>query len=82
MVMALSKKANVYLLDEPFKGLDDEARRRVVKLIEEKAKEAAVYFATNEWESINVIGPTIWIEKGELYEESGSYRPGVSDIDE
>ena len=79
VIAALNREADIYLLDEPFKGLDDSARERVLRAIEKKAENSAVYFATNERESIAVIGPTIRVESGEVYEESGTYRPSLSD---
>ncbi|GEM_PF-5438636 len=79
VVATLQRKASVYLLDEPFKGLDDQARERVLKLIEKKSQEASVYIATNERESIKIYGPRLRVQSGDVYEESGPDRFKLTD---
>lgn len=52
LVRALASDADVYLLDEPFNGLDEGNRERALNLISEKLKEKIVLIASH----INNIG--------------------------
>jgi NitT/TauT family transport system ATP-binding protein len=63
LARALAFDADIFLLDEPFKGLDAELRGRTVKLVEDFAKTKPVILITHDpWEA-SLAGAKLDIEK-------------------
>ena len=63
LARALAFDADIFLLDEPFKGLDAELRGQTVKLVEDFAKTKPVILITHDpWEA-SLAGAKLDIEK-------------------
>ena len=57
------ERADILLLDEPFKGLDTELRGRIVKLVEDFAKTKPVILITHDPWEVSLVKAKLDIEK-------------------
>lgn len=55
MVRAEGAGCNVLILDEPFKGLDDALKKRILKRIQDASKDMLVIFITHDREELSLI---------------------------
>lgn len=59
IVRALLFHADVYLMDEPFKGLNEELKNQVIDYVKEKLEEKTVIIVTHEREEASRLGATV-----------------------
>ena len=52
ILRAVTATSDVIIMDEPFKGLDPEARERIINIINEKAAKKTIIFSTHTTEEI------------------------------
>lgn len=64
LARALSKKADIYILDEPFTGLDEDLKKRLYLLVEVVAKNALVLIVTHDKEEARALADEIIIFDG------------------
>lgn len=55
IVRALLAKSDLIILDEPFRGLDEELKKRVISYIKQNTKGKTVIIVTHEKEDVNLL---------------------------
>jgi NitT/TauT family transport system ATP-binding protein len=55
IVRALLAKSDLVILDEPFRGLDEELKKRVISYIKQNTKGKTVIIVTHEKEDVNLL---------------------------
>ena len=56
---ALSHASDLLILDEPFTGLDEETRERVIALVDREARDRMVLLATHDLQEAQALGAEI-----------------------
>ncbi len=59
LARALSKKADIYILDEPFTGLDEDLKNRLYDLVRGVAKDALVLIVTHDRDEARALADEI-----------------------
>ncbi len=65
---ALAYGGDALLLDEPFKGLDEELRRDIAALILERSRGAAILLSTHDPREAELLGAAVYEYRGRRFE--------------
>lgn len=59
IVRAVMMEADLYIMDEPFKGLDEELKRQVILYVKEKLKGKTVIIVTHEKSEVELLSAVL-----------------------
>lgn len=76
LIIALSKEADLYCLDEPFQGIDEDTRRKLFDYLNEFSKDHLIVMA-NHYETESLIESVIDIE----FVDGGIVRTKTNDLE-
>ena len=54
------KDADVYIMDEPFKGFDDQLKQQVIRYVKEKLKNKTVIIVTHDKTEVNMLSAVLY----------------------
>jgi len=59
IVRAMLAKSDLVIMDEPFKGLDEALKRKVIEYVKQKMQGKTVLIVTHEKEEVKLLGATV-----------------------